>query len=401
MEKIYPVLIGADLNCYSVARAFHEKYGAVSYAFGKVPIGHTANSRIVKFTQVADIDDEEAMMRVLREFAAAHGDGRKFLFGCTDEYAEAIIRHRDELSGDYFCNCSDYRLARKLLFKESFYEMCDAYGLDHPKTLILKNGVSFPDGELPFGFPVIIKPSSSILYWRHPFDGMKKVYKAENLAEAKETVDRIFGSGYPDSIIVQDFVPGGDDRMYVLTSYSGCDGKVKRMCLGHVLLEEHSPKARGNHAAIITEYNEPLMTKAKEFLESVGYRGFSNFDIKYDERDGVFRFFEINLRQGRSNYYVTSSGQNVAETVVLDSEGKLSGCDMQKRSFFWHTVPRGVIYKYTADKESVKKAKELARKGLRASSLYYRFDLRMNLKRAFFVNVHNLRYYKKYRLYKV
>ena len=400
MEKIYPVLIGADLNCYSVARAFHEKYGVVSYAFGKVPIGHTMNSRIVRFTRVEDIDDEAVMMKTLRAFAASHNDGRRFVFGCTDEYAEALIRHRDELSEDYFCNCSDTALAEKLLFKESFYRMCDEYSLDRPETVIVKCGEKLPE-ELPFGYPVIIKPSSSILYWRHPFDGMKKVYKAENREEAEDIVGKIFASGYPDSVIIQDFIPGGDDKMYVLTSYSGTDGKVKRMCLGHVLLEEHSPKARGNHAAIITEYKEQLENTAKSFLESIGYRGFSNFDIKFDERDGKFKFFEINLRQGRSNYYVTSSGQNVAEAVVLDSEGGLSGCDIQKKSFFWHTVPRGVIYKYTADKNAVAKAKELSRRGLRASSLYYRYDLRFNPKRAFFVNVHNFRYFKKYRLYKV
>ena len=34
-EKITPVLLGADLNCYNVARAFHEEYGVVSYAFGR------------------------------------------------------------------------------------------------------------------------------------------------------------------------------------------------------------------------------------------------------------------------------------------------------------------------------------------------------------------------------
>ena len=31
---------------------------------------------------------------------------------------------------------------------------------------------------LGFAYPVIVKPSSSILYWTLPFDGMKKVYTA-------------------------------------------------------------------------------------------------------------------------------------------------------------------------------------------------------------------------------
>ena len=100
--------------------------------------------------------------------------------------------------------------------------------------------------------------------------------------------------------------------MRVLTSYSDRNGKVKMMCLGHVLLEEHTPHGLGNHAVIITEPNEELMMRVKNLLEDLHYVGFSNFDIKYDRRDGKYRFFEINTRQGRSNYYVTGSGFNVA-----------------------------------------------------------------------------------------
>ena len=33
-KNIIPVLIGADMNCYNVARAFHEQYGVKSYASG-------------------------------------------------------------------------------------------------------------------------------------------------------------------------------------------------------------------------------------------------------------------------------------------------------------------------------------------------------------------------------
>ena len=38
------------------------------------------------------------------------------------------------------------------------------------------------------------------------------------------------------------------------------------------------------------------MEKFKEYLEEIGFVGYSNFDIKFDSRDGTFRAFEINLR---------------------------------------------------------------------------------------------------------
>ena len=53
-ETILPVLIGADMNCYTLARAFHEAYGVRSYAFGRWAMGDTMYSRLVRFTAVPD-----------------------------------------------------------------------------------------------------------------------------------------------------------------------------------------------------------------------------------------------------------------------------------------------------------------------------------------------------------
>ena len=50
----------------------------------------------------------------------------------------------------------------------------------------------------------------------------------------------------------------------------------------------------------------------------MGYRGFANFDIKYDSRDGSFRFFEVNTRCGRNTYYMSLGGQNFVELIVRE-----------------------------------------------------------------------------------
>lgn len=132
--------------------------------------------------------------------------------------------------------------------------------------------------------------------------------------------------------------------MRVLTSYSDRNGKVKMMCLGHVLLEEHTPYGIGNHAVIITEYEKDLMEKFKTLLESIHFTGFSNFDIKLDKRDGRYRAFEINTRQGRSNFYVTGSGHNVAKLFVEDYVyGNEIPEDIAQNEYLWMVVPRRLL----------------------------------------------------------
>lgn len=172
------------------------------------------------------------------------------------------------------------------------------------------------------------------------------------------------------------------------------------MCLGHVLLEEHTPKGIGNHAAIITEYDEEVMTKFKNFLESINYTGFSNFDIKYDTRDNSYKVFEINLRQGRSNYYVTGSGNNIAKYVVEDRvENKELELKIQKEPFFWRVIPRHVVYKFVKNKDLVNKCKQLASEGKEATSFGYKYDLSGNIKRSWYIFLYSINQIRKFNKY--
>ncbi len=398
------VIAGADLNCYNVSRAFHEAYGTVAYAFGRYEIGCTKHSKIVKFTEVPDFDNPKVFVKILTDFAKAHTSKRLILIGCTDDYAGLIIKSKEKLKDFYEMPYIGQELWEKLQSKASFYRECTSSGILFPKTKILS--IDYDKSELSkaslgFDYPIIIKPSSSILYWKYPFDGMKKVYVADTPDQAVEIIDTIYKSGYPDEMILQDKIPGNDSNMRVLTAYSDKNGKVKMMCLGHVLLEEHTPKAIGNHAAIIHEDNKKLCEGFKTYLENIGYVGFSNFDIKYDIRDNTYRAFEINLRQGRSNYYVTASGCNIARLIVEDRLGTGLSDINYGTDAFWHIVPKKIVYSYIKDDpETKKEIKALVRNKREFSSYFYKFDLKCNLKRRFYALAYTFNHFKKFRKYK-
>ncbi len=405
MEKtITPVLLGADLNCYNVARAFHMQYGVKSYAFGRYAVSATKYSRIVHFTAVPGLDDDPVMLDTLHRFADAHLGEKMILFGCTDDYVAMIIRNREALS-DFVLPYPPEKMLQTVAKKASFYGTCDEYGIPYPKTVIV-DGAS-PAGELEesrlgFPYPIVIKPSYSAAYWKFPFDGMKKVYVSNSPAESESILSAIYGAGYPDQVVLQEMIGGGDSQMRVLTCFSDCRGKVRAMCLGHTMLEEHTPKGLGNHAAIVTEplSTLPIADKIRTMLESTGYTGFSNFDIKLREgtRDD-FRVFEVNLRQGRSNFYLTAAGMNVAKLAaeVFESEG--DDCVLNEKEFFWHHIPKSVAYEYTEDRTLVEKAKALDAAGLSDSSVWYGKDLCMNPLRFICVAEQLRRQKKKFATY--
>ena len=171
-------------------------------------------------------------------------------------------------------------------------------------------------------------------------------------------------------------------------------------CLGHVLLEEHTAKEIGNRSAIITEYNPALTSRFRAILDGEGYTGFCNFDIKFDEETGEYYAFDMNLRQGRSNYYVTAAGENIARIVVDDLiEGVKKPFHEVEKKVFWHSVPRGVVRRYTKDSELVASAHSLSAKGDAASSYMYAPDLMRSPLRLACVLEMGRRQYGKYKKY--
>lgn len=85
----------------------------------------------------------------------------------------------------------------------------------------------------------------------------------------------------------------------------------------------------------------------KDFLEKIGYQGFAEFDLKYDNRDGSYKIFEINPRQARSSYYLTACGHNLVKYLVDDLvEKKTLPFTIIKDKMALSFVPKSVINKY-------------------------------------------------------
>jgi len=396
-----PLLFAGDINVYSVARAFHEEYGIRPYVYGKYMSWPCAGSKIMHYVANPKADVSEVFLEIASDFANKNPDKKIILIGCGDSYVQLISENLGNLPENVIAPYINIDMMNELIHKEKFYEICEKAGVDYPHTFVHKKDMGM-EFELPFGAPFIIKPSNGIEYWRHPFSGQNKVFKVDARDELNEVLKSIYDSGYDDSIIIQDFIPGDDSYMRVITNYSDQNGKVRMMCLGHVLLEEHTPHGIGNHAVIITEHNEELEKKIKALLEGLNYIGFSNFDIKYDRRDGKYKVFEINTRQGRSNYYVTNAGENVARYIVEDYiEGKFdyTGSEVKivTKETLWLVLPKKVAIDYVAKKEYKEQLKRLFNEGNYVNPLCYKQENGFAWKLKFLKN--QLGHFVKYKKY--
>ena len=266
-HNFQPLLFGGDINVYSVARAFHEAYGVRSVCYGKFATGPAYGSTIIDYRVCPDNEDAATFRKNVAQVAGEFPDKTVLVIGCGDSYVKLAAENKDQFPPNCLAATVSGELINTLIHKEKFYALCDQYGIDHPDTFIYRPEMGH-DFTLPFQPPYICKPANGVAYWEHPFPGNEKVFICRDRQHLETVLDKVYASGYPDTMIIQDFIPGDDSYMRVLTNYSDRNGKVKFMCLGHVLLEEHTPHGSGNHAVILNEPCGPFAEKILAFLET-------------------------------------------------------------------------------------------------------------------------------------
>ncbi len=350
MNNIFiPVILGTDTNVYGVASSFHEEYNMSSIALGMRHQIYTNNLDFLTVHTFDNFDHLDVFIDTLQKFAQRDEfkDKKLLLIPCSDYYAKLVINSKDKLDSHYLINTIDESLRIRLENKMDFYQTCEEFGFDYPATFIISKD-NYKDFKLPFNYPVIAKPNDSIKYFNVKFEGYKKAYKADSQEELEDILKRVYHSGYDDYFIIQDFIPGDVETMYVVNAYCDKDGRVRMTSAARTALDECLPNDIGNYNALITGEYKELTDGVKKFLEQINYRGFANFDFKYDHRDQKFKVFEINLRQGRSSYYMTAAGNNfvkyLVDDLVFDKDYSYYN---HTAEFLWYYTAKSVLKKYT------------------------------------------------------
>ena len=393
-----PVLLGSDINVYGMAIQFYEEYNIVSIGVCKTILKVCRNTKLINFEIVnKDIENDDIFVKCLKELKNKYKNKKLLLVPCGDNYLELVVRNQKKLEKDFYFNVVDDKLFNKICTKEKFYKSCEENNLNYPKTIICDKS-SWKNQDINLNYPIIVKASNSPMFWNCSFKNKKKVFIAQSSEEKDAIINAIFNSGYDDSIICQEFIPGDDSYMRVVNAYVGKDSKVKYISSGKILLEECTPEGIGSYSAIINEYNEELCDLVKNYLEKIKYKGFANFDIKYNQLTGEYNFFEINMRQGRSSFYVFASGHNFAKNLVDDVvyQKNIKFKKVTKKSLY-SIIPNYIIFKYVSSKELKKEARNLIKDNLKFNSYYYKKD--KNLKRYINFLLNQINYLNKYHKY--
>ncbi len=318
--KFLPILLGSDENAYGCARLFYDEYGIKPLLLCAGPLPPTSHSRILIRKVIKNLDTGAVFKGIMEEFLPAlKKEAEKLLvIPCSDYYAELVIKNRSLISKYSETPVISEELYHSFCDKIAFYRLCTEMNLPHPETVIL-TAEELLSAPVPFDFPIVIKPrnSNAFSYLHLNMENRKKVYFCKSEEETRETARMLSGASYTEPLAVQRYIAG--DKALTVNAYCDKDGRVRLIGAASPILEYRSPLLIGNYAALKTVKERAVCNKIIDFLENIGYVGFVNFDLKFDETRNEYLFFELNPRQGRSSYYIHTSGKNLMKALVDDA----------------------------------------------------------------------------------
>lgn len=402
-DNIKVLIIGTDINAYYMSRCYHELTGKKADIIGNRAMPYTSISNSII---VPNFSEKDNFKKALVEYGEKNKEYNILLIATSDLYVKMVAEEKGLLEKYYVFNYPDINIVNNLLIKEKFYDVYKDMGLDMPKTYIYHCNQNEDINKIKNYFkeyPIIIKPSNGVEYHKLDGEGLAKVYKAHTKEELEKIIKKIEQAGYNNNLIIQEFIPGDDSALFDSIFYVGKDKKAKLATFAQIGLQEHTPTGIGNCTVLVNGfdehgYKEEIIYKLKEFIESIGYQGFAEFDMKYDHRDNKYKVLEINPRQSRSGYYLTACGYNLVEYLINDLiYNKKMEFKIIKEKYVLSFVPKIIIRKYIKNNKLKKEIKKLIKNKKIVNPINYKKD--KNIKRKLYVFYRNLNYIKKYRKY--
>ncbi len=400
-QDFAPVVLGGDRLGYSLARSFDEAYGYRTLVVSTMLGGPVAHSALIEHHLVASLEDPDVLVEQLRALAGRIVPRKRLLLATTDHVVSVLARIKDRLEDLYVIPYADTEVIDRLTRKENFAQLCGELDIPHPQTVVY-DVAARPDvaaAVADLTFPIIAKPSNAEAWAAVSFPGKKKVHSAVSLEELEDLLTAIAGAGYCDQFILQDVIPGDDQGMRMLTCYCDRSGTVKFASYAQVLLEEHSPETLGIPAALLTGTDHDAVAKATRLLEHVGWRGYANFDMKFDPRTGQTVFFELNPRLGGTSYYITAAGHNTVRYYV---DEWIRGDDLSQRPMLeastehvFTAIPVRLLKRYVTDPETRPRFDRALKAGAVTNQWFYGKE--RHPRRWAWISANQANYVRKYR----
>jgi D-aspartate ligase len=261
-------------------------------------------------------DLEGAILDVL---SGIERDPPPVLIPTSDLLADIVAKHRARLETRFRCCIPPSAAIDIALDKAKDTELLQGTAIPFPNTV-----ATLPSSPAELvrrlGLPLIVKPRTYLdkegLGWRNVV--------IRSLAAADEfyrTSNAVFGR-----VIAQELIPGPDEALWECIGLFDAASALASAFTFRKL--STMPAHYGATSRARSERNDALLDLATAVGKRFGYVGIGDIDVKYDARDGRYKYLELNPRLGLCHYFGTRCGVN----LTLDAYRLACGEDLPERA---------------------------------------------------------------------
>jgi D-aspartate ligase len=211
------------------------------------------------------------------------------LIPSNDHAVYIISKHRERLQKYYKVITPHLDIIEKIYDKSKLFNIAEKLNIPIPVTQDIKSVYESINGKI--SYPAITKGRYGLSFYRAIG---KKVLVANNENELHHHLQLIDDKIGIDNSITQEIIPYTDDNHTVSYTAFCENGEIKTYWMGEKLREH--PLRFGTATYAKSVYIDECHQLSIPLLKALNYTGVCEVEYLYDQRDGKYKFIEINAR---------------------------------------------------------------------------------------------------------
>jgi D-aspartate ligase len=255
---------------------------------------------------------------------------KSVLIPTSDDLAVFVAEYASELSAYFIFAKNDPALVRTLISKQGMYELARKHGIPTAFTVFprsIYDVVTYAQGA---SYPVMLKGIDGNRL--HARTGKKMI-----IVNSKDELIRNYTAleePHSPNLMIQDYIPGGDDQIYIFNGYFNERSECLAAFTGHKIRQY--PVHVGCASLGVCTWNIEVAEMTTEFMKAIGYRGILDIGYRLDHRDGKYKVLDINPRIGQAfRLFLAEDGLDVAMALYMDLTGQQIATVVPKEGRRW------------------------------------------------------------------
>lgn len=232
----------------------------------------------------------------------------------SDKGAIYLSKRNTEIPAGTHVAVNNWDTFQFAIDKAMTMKTCMDNGIPAPKT-IFGSDLERRFEEMSFDYPVVVKPRTGV-----GSIGFNIIHSREQILQYLRQYDNQNGP-----LLIQEYIKQGKQPQYRADLFRTKDGEIKAACVGKVT--RWYPLDGGSGIHIVSVHNDEIVRNCKKLLDAIGWIGYANIDMVYDERNKTAKIIEINGRTGASIKIDYECGVNISR-LILENEMGLPVTDM-------------------------------------------------------------------------